>query len=199
VLELNKEDSGNRKFILVQLPEPTERKDYPTIADICKERVRRVIQKLDEDDGKLPLNGSQKPDLGFKVFKLTESNFKTCNANVPTGDVAALEEQLELHIDHIRDGRTAEDILYGILLKSGFPLTTPVEQLNLVGKTVYSAAGRALFICLERELTLDLIRAMAEQKPERAVCLDQGFADNDQLKANAVQIFKKAGTSFRTV
>src|SRR2546425_7096421 len=93
ILDLNKEDGGNRKFILVQLPEPTERKDYPTIADICKERVRRVIHKLNkEDESKLPLNGGQKQDRGFKVFKLAESNLKTWNANVPTGDVAALKE-----------------------------------------------------------------------------------------------------------
>jgi adenine-specific DNA-methyltransferase len=201
VLELNNQDNGNRKFILVQLPEPTSRKDYPTIADITKERVRRVIQKLNkEDDGTLPLNGEQKQDRGFRVFKLTESNFKAWNANVPNGDVGALQQQLELHIDHVRDGRSAEDILYEILLKSGFPLTTPVEVLTLAGKTVYSVAGDALLICLERELTLDLIRAMAEQKPERVVCLDSGFANNDQLKANAVQIFKTKGvTSFRTV
>ena len=201
VIELNKQDSGNRKFILVQLPEPTGRDDYPTIADITKERVRRVIQKLNqEDEGKLPLNGSQKPDLGFRVFKLAESNFETWNANVSPGDTAALQQQLELHIDHIRDSRTAEDILYEILLKSGFPLTTPVEQLTLAGKTVYSAAGGALFICLERQLTLDLIRAMAEHRPERVVCLDNGFTGNDQLKANAVQLFKNKGvTSFKTV
>ena len=131
MLELNKEDNGNRKFILVQLPEPTDRKDYPTIADITKERVRRVIEKLNkEDDGKLPLNGEQKQDRGFRVFKLAESNFKTWNANVPTGDVSALQQQLELHIDHVRDGRTEEDILYEILLKSGFPLTTPVEKCS---------------------------------------------------------------------
>lgn len=201
VLDLNKQDGGNRKFILVQLPEPTGREDYPTISDICKERVRRVIKKLNaEDEGKLPLDGSQKPDRGFKVFKLAESNFKTWNANVPIGDVAALKKQLELHIDHIRDGRTAEDILYEILLKSGFPLTTPVEKLTMEDKTVFSASGRALFICLERNLTLELIRAMADQKPERVVCLDEGFAGNDQLKANAVQIFKTKGvTSFKTV
>lgn len=201
VLELNKQDKGNRKFILVQLPEPTSREDYPTIADITKERVRRVIHRLNkEDDGKLPLNGKQKQDRGFRVFKLAESNFKTWNANVPNGDVSALQQQLELHIDHIRDGRSAEDLLYEILLKSGFPITTPVEQLTFAGKTVYSVAGGALLICLERELTLDLIRAMAEQKPERVVCLDSGFANNDQLKANAVQIFKTKGvTSFRTV
>ena len=140
------------------------------------------------------------PTSASKVFKLAESNFKTWNANVSPGDIAALQQQLELHIDHIRDSRTAEDILYEILLKSGFPLTTPVEQLTLAGKTVYSAADGALFICLERQLTLDLIRAMAEHRPERVVCLDNGFTGNDQLKANAVQLFKNKGvTSFKTV
>jgi adenine-specific DNA-methyltransferase len=103
-------------------------------------------------------------------------------------------------VDHIREGRTADDLLYEILLKSGFPLTTTVETLTLAGKTVHSVAGGALFICLERELTLELIRGMAECKPERVVCLDEGFAGNDQLKANAVQIFKTKGvTSFKTV
>ena len=103
-------------------------------------------------------------------------------------------------MDHIREGRTAEDLLYEILLKSGFTLSTPVEKLKLEGKTVYSVAGGALFICLEGALTLDLIRGMAEKKPERVVCLDEGFAGNDQLKANAVQIFKTKGvTSFKTV
>ena len=200
VLDLNKQDNGNRKFILVQLPEPTDRKDYPTIADITKERVRRVIKKLNEEDsGKLDLEGAKPQDRGFKVFKLAESNFKPWNADVPH-DTQALEKQLDLHVDHIRDGRTADDLLYEILLKSGFPLTTPIEGLKLAGKTVHSVAGGALFICLEDALTLDLIRGMAEKKPERVVCLDEGFAGNDQLKANAVQIFKTKGvTSFKTV
>ena len=84
VLDLNKEDGGNRKFILVQLPEPTGREDYPTIADIAKERVRRVIKKLnDEDKGKLDLDDIKKQDRGFRVFKLAESNFKPWNAEVP--------------------------------------------------------------------------------------------------------------------
>jgi adenine-specific DNA-methyltransferase len=201
VLELNKQEESNLNFILVQLPEPTGREDYPTIPEICKERVRRVIKKLnDATEGKLRVEGKQKQDRGFRVFKLAESNFKTWNADLPSGNVAALKEQLELHINHIRDARTPEDILYEILLKSGFPLTTPLEKLTMEGKTVFSAAGRALFICLERELTMELIRAMAEQKPERVVCLDEGFAGNDQLKANAVQIFKNKGvTSFKTV
>ena len=200
VLNLNKQDGGNRKFILVQLPEPTGRDDYPTIADICKERVRRVIKKLDEADaGKLNLDERQKQDRGFRVFKLAESNFKPWNAQ-GAQDAQALEKQLEMHIAHIRVGRTPDDILYEILLKSGFPLTTQVEKLTLAGKPVHSVAGRALFICLERKLTLELIRAMAARKPERVVCLDEGFAGNDQLKANAVQVFKTKGIiSFKMV
>jgi adenine-specific DNA-methyltransferase len=205
VLDLNKQDGGNRKFILVQLPEPTGREDYPTIADITKERVRRVIKKLkDEEADKLDLDDAGKLDRGFRVFKLAESNFTPWNADVPH-DAPALEKQLELHIDHIRDGRTAADILYEILLKSGFPLATPVETLTLAGFTVYSIAAGTSLVCVEgrsmlRPYTLELIRTMAEAKPERVVCLDEGFAGNDQLKANAVQIFKTKGvTSFKTV
>jgi adenine-specific DNA-methyltransferase len=201
VIELNRQDGGNRKFILVQLPESTGRQDYPTIADICKERVRRVIRKLHEaDGGQLPLWPDRKLNRGFRVFKLAESNFKPWNGDVATGDVAGLARQLEMFVEHIRKDRTAEDILHELLLKSGFPLTTPVEKLTLAGKSVHSAAGGTLLICLERRLTLELIRAMAELKPERVVCLDRGFAGNDQLKANAVQIFRTKGvTSFRTV
>ena len=200
VLDLNKQDGGDRKFILVQLPEPTDRKDFPTIADITKERVRRVIKKLgDADAGKLDLDGSQKQDRGFRVFKLAQSNFKPWNADV-AHDPKALMKQLDLHVDHIQEGRTDEDIFYELLLKSGFTLTTPVDKLKLAGKTVHSVANGALFICLDHKLTLETIRAMAEKKPDRVLCLDAGFAGNDQLKANAVQIFKTKGVKvFKTV
>lgn len=141
----------------------------------------------------------RKKDQGFRVFKLAESNFKTWDAD-QSKDAQGLGQQLELHVDHIREGRTPHDLLYEILLKSGFPLTTPVESLTLAGKKVYSVSGGAMLICLERELTLEAIRAMASMQPERVVCLDTGFAGNDQLKANAVQIFKTKGvTSFKTV
>lgn len=228
VLDLNRQDNGNRKFILVQLPEPTGRDDYKTIADITKERVRRVIKKIKDEqeeslrraaesaekgiqtdllsslDSSLCASASPREtsslDLGFKVFKLAESNFKTWNPAVPYGDTAALEEQLTLHIDHIKPGRSQEDILYEILLKSGFPLTTRVETLTLAGKTVYSIAEGAMLICLERNLTQELIKAIADKKPMRVVCLDEGFAGNDQLKTNAVQTMKAKGfVSFRTV
>jgi adenine-specific DNA-methyltransferase len=201
VLEQNADDGGKRRFMLVQLPEPTGRSDYPTIAEMAKERVRRVIKTLnDADVGKLDLNGERaKQDRGFRVYTLAESNFKPWEADKPR-DAAALGKQMELHIEHIRDGRSPDDLLYEILLKSGFPLTTPVETLTLADKEVYSVASGALLVCLERELTLEALRAMAKLKPERIVCLDAGFAKNDQLKANAVQEFRNKGvTSFRTV
>jgi adenine-specific DNA-methyltransferase len=151
----------------------------------------------DADAGQLPLGILQ--DRGFRVFKLAQSNFKPWNAQL-LQDAAALEQQLELHIEHILEERSPDDILFEILLKSGFPLTTPVETLTLEGKQVNSVAGSALLICLEPELTMEVIRTMAVQKPERVVCLDSGFAGNDHLKANAVQIFKTQGIpSFKTV
>jgi adenine-specific DNA-methyltransferase len=200
LLDLDAQDGSSREFILVQLPEPTGREDLPTIADICKERVRRAIRTLNEkDEGNLDLGDGSRQNRGFRVFKLAESCFRPWDAGA-SRDAGELAEQLEMFVDHIRDGRTDQDLLFEILLRSGYPLASPVGKLALAGKTVYSVAGGLLFICLERELTLELIRAMAERKPERIVCLDEGFAGNDQLKANAVQIFKTKGvTSFKTV
>jgi adenine-specific DNA-methyltransferase len=218
VLDLNRRDMGGLKLILVQLPErldPSVKEHRAasdlcdqlgkprTIAEVTKERVRRVIAKLDaEDAAKDPSlfeANAPKPDRGFRVFKLDESCFKPWEAGT-SRDAGALADQLDLFVDHVREGRTEEDLLFEILLKSGFPLTTRVGRLDLAGKTVYSVQSGALLVCLERELTLDLVRAIADARPERVVCLDQGFAGNDQLKANAVQIFKAKGvTSFKTV
>ena len=206
ILDLNQKDGGNRKFILVQLPEPCApesaafKAGFKTIADISKERIRRVILKLNAADaGKMALDGIKKQDRGFRVFKLAESNFKTWDAQ-GAHDAAELEKQLEMHIAHIRPDRSPDDILAEIILKSVSPFTVPVVKLDLAGKTVFNVADGALFICLEHELTLPLIRAMAEKKPARVVCLDAGFAGNDQLKTNAVLIFKNKGvTSFKTI
>jgi len=205
ILDLNQKDGGNRKFILVQLPEPCApesaafKAGFKTIADICKERIRRVIHELNEADVTKPNPAVPAQDRGFRVFKLAESNFKTWDAQ-GAHDAAELEKQLEMHIAHIRADRSPDDILSEIILKSGSPLTVPVVKLDLAGKTVFRIADGALFICLEHELTLPLIRAMAEKKPARVVCLDVGFAGNDQLKTNAVLIFKNKGiTSFKTI
>jgi len=215
VLLANEEDGGRRRFICVQLPEPIDETDKSrqaaialcdslgvphTITEITKERVRRVHRNLLEKQRNTLGPGNEgNQDLGFRVFKLAESNFKPWQAG-SSGDAKALARQLELHVNHIREGRTDRDLLFEILLKSGYPLTTPVEALDLAGKSVHSASSGALFICLERELSLDLVRVMADRKPERVVFLDEGFAGDDQLKTNAAEIFKTKGvTSFKTV
>lgn len=200
VLSLNKEDGAKRKFILVQLPEPTQRQDFPTIADITKERVRRVITKLNESEkGNLSLGSDSMPDRGFKVFKLQSSNFKVWNADVAKEPIS-LAQQLEMHVQHIVDGRNQEDLLFEILLKSGFPLNTIVESLNIAGKPVFAVEQGAMLVCLDKELTPAVIQAMADRQPVRVICLDAGFAGNDQLKTNAVQQMRARGvTKFQTV
>ena len=90
--------------------------------------------------------------------------------------------------------------MYELLLKSGFELTTAIEQLSIEGKKVYSIADGELLICLEKQLTQEVIKAIAAHKPTRVICLDAGFQDNDQLKTNAVQLMKSKGVvNFRTV
>ena len=200
VLELNHQDGGNRKFILVQLPEPTDNLPLRTISEITKGRIRKVIERQTAADAdKLDLAHGIGGSLGFRVFKLDQSNFTGWDAEA-SKDAEALGKQLEMGIDHVRQGRSEDDLLYELLLKSGFPLTTPVEKLSLAGKTVFSIGGGVFLICLERELNSEVIKAMAEMKPSRVVCIDDGFRGNDQLKTNAVLTFKAKGVAkFQTV
>ena len=207
LLEQNKEDGGNRKFIMVQLPEPCApdseafKAGYKTIAEIGKERIRRVINKLNEEqEQKKDLFSGDKPklDLGFKVFKLEPSNFKLWNDQIAK-DKDAIKNQLEMFVEHINPKSSQADILYELLLKSGFPLTTKIEQLTMTDKAVFSIDEGAMLICLEKDLTPGVIKEMAEKKPVRVICLDEGFHGNDQLKTNAVQIMKSRDIKFRTV
>ena len=193
VLDLNKQDGGNRKFILVQLPEPTDRTDYPTIAEITKERVRRVIKKQNDEDG-----NEKNQDRGFRVFNLAESNFTPWDGSIDQSP-EALSRQMEMHIEHVRQGRTDEDILFEILLKSGFPLSIPVQTLQLDGKTVYSIHDGLMLVCLERNLTMPLVQAIVDRLPERVVFLDEGFAGNDALKVNAKEACKLKNIIFKVV
>jgi adenine-specific DNA-methyltransferase len=200
--------------VLVQMAEPTRkvsnggvvqesaasRAELLTIAEITKERVRRVIKKIDKNHAMgLNLLSEDKADRGFRVFKLDESNILQWVPST-SSDKESLSDQLSMHIEHLRQGRTDLDILFELLLKGGFALTTPIERLDIAHKTVFSVGVGVFLICLDRELNLDLIRAMAELKPSRVVCLDAGFAGNDQLKVNAVQTFKTKGVGkFQTV
>jgi len=219
VLQANVEDGGNRKFVVVQLPEPLDPNliQQKTAAEYCqennvefniaalsRERIRCAASRIiDEQGSRLDLNGFGSLDLGFKVFKLAPSNF-----NVWEGDVDKIDDlgkQLEMYIHHINDSSRPEDILYELLLKSGFPLTAPIERLEVAGRAVFSIDGGKLLICLDTELTQELMDTLAEMEPMRIICLDAGFQGNDQLKANAVQTFKararnkETAIEFRTV
>lgn len=199
VLDFNTETDSPRNFVLVQLPEPTSRDDYPTIADLCEERVRRAIKKLDKmDEGRLKVGNRDAEDRGFRVFKLAMSNVEEWDSTIEH-DTETLKRQLSLGVDHLRNDRADIDIACEVLLKSGYPLSAKLTTEDIDGKRVYSVAGGAFLICLERELSLELIRAVADRKPERVLFLDEGFAKNDQLKTNAVQTFRTKNVVFRTL
>ncbi|MGR9398105.1 site-specific DNA-methyltransferase (plasmid) [Rhizobium leguminosarum] len=195
VLELNYEEQSRRKFIMVQLPEPCgdgsepKKAGYDTISSLSRERIRRVGKAIEARQAdSLNLDAKQLPDLGFKAYSLTTSNFKVWDGEVGGFDDAG--KQLEMHVDHLSDSSSAEDVLYELLLKAGFPLTTKVNAIKLAGKEVFSVEDGALLICLEKEITPELIDALAEADPLQVICLDEGFRGNDQLKANAVQTFR---------
>lgn len=192
VLDLNKQDGGNRKFILVQLPEPCKpdseafKAGFKTITDIGKERIRRVINKLYGEDS--PADGNTLP--GFKVFKLRQSFFKQWQACAPETPEEKLSVLLREHADHIDPAAGPIDLLYELLMKSGYPLTEKIEEIILAGQHVYSAANGSLILCLEKTVTKELIEEAALRRPKKFICLDAAFQGNDQLKANAVQRFK---------
>lgn len=204
VFNLNKELGSTLKFIMVQLPERCDgeseafKSGFRTIADIGKERIRRVIKKVNDErtannDPQMNLPGfKEEPpnlDLGFKVFKLDRSNFKTWDGSNPAASEEEIARQLTIHVDHVLPSATQEDILYELLLKSGFMPTEKVEKLEMGGKVVFSIADGALLICLEDKITRELIDEVAKAEPMQFICLDKGFRGNDQLKANAVQTF----------
>ncbi len=199
VLRLNTEDCGDRKFILVQLPEPTDRKDFPTIAEITKERVRRVIRKLESTDtGQLTLAEVPKADLGFKVFKLAPSNFSVWDPSLTPQDAAGLSAQWELTADNVRPDASEQALLHELMLKGGLSLSSPIQTDSAAGMKVYLLdEGRSL-ICLARELTREALRAMIDLKPQSVLCLDVGFKGRDALKVNAQLEFASHGIQFRT-
>jgi adenine-specific DNA-methyltransferase len=205
VLRVNSSDNGKRRFIMVQLPEPTPKDSvankvgYKTIANISKERIRRVIKKIEaESADKLPLNGAQAAP-GFRAFKLAESNFRVWNSAAATGGAEQLAQQLALHIDHVQPHATPESILYEILLKSGFPLTAPVAEVAVADARAFAVADGLLLVCLAEVVTVATIGALIARKPEQVVCLDAAFGGNDQLKTNTVLQMRDAGITFHTV
>ena len=149
VMQLNVEDGGNRKFIMVQLPEPTDEKSeaykagYKNIAEIGKERIRRAGDEIIKENK--AEEGIENLDIGFKVFKLDKSNIKQWNP-----DYNNLSVTLEDMVDNFVPERTEEDVLYEIILKYGIDLTLPIKEHNIVGKKVFDVGMGALFVCLDK-------------------------------------------------
>ena len=205
LFELNVKNGLHNNFIMVQLPERCNENSEPyrngekIISNLSKERVRRAASKITEK------NPSYTGDLGFKVLKLDQSNFKQWQAPERNASDDDLIQQMELHIDHLEDAADPEAILYELLLKAGFMPIEKVETLILSGKSVYSIADGALLVYLEDQIDNGLIQAVADAEPAQFICLDKAFGGNDQLKANAVQTFKALNQSrevkieFRTV
>jgi len=195
VMQLNAEDGGNRKYILVQLPEPTDEKSeafkdgYKNIAEIGKERIRRAGEKIISD----PSKDSSNLDIGFKVFKLDSSNIKEWDS-----DFDNLEANLLDAVDNIKENRTSEDLLYEILLKYGLDLTLPIEEKLIEGKKVFVIGYGALIVCLDDGITTDVVEEIAKLKDEyqssimRVVFKDGSFKDA-VVKTNALQILKQFG------
>ncbi|NQU63729.1 MAG: site-specific DNA-methyltransferase, partial [SAR324 cluster bacterium] len=193
-LDVNKKDNGNRRFIMVQLPEPCNEKSeafiegYGTIADIGKERIRRVIDKIKEE------SPEYEGDLGFKVFKLDSTNIKPWEADFETFD----NKQLETLVENIKPDRKEADVVYEILLKYGLDLTLPIEERTIAGKKVFIIGLGALIICLADNITIEVVEGIAKLKKEltpelmRVVFKDNGFPD-DVVKTNTIQILRQHG------
>ena len=191
VMNVNLETNKNIKYIMVQLPENTEesseayKEGYKNICEIGKERIRRAAKKILEETNGVYL------DSGFKVFKLDSSNIKKWNPNY---------DELELSFDDILENfvpnRTEEDVVYEIMLKYGIDLTYPVEERVINDKKVFSIGFGALIICLDDNISLDVVNGIIELKQElepeicRVVFKDNGFA-TDSVKTNAIQILKR--------
>jgi adenine-specific DNA-methyltransferase len=201
VLELNKQDGGNRKFILVQLPELCDENSeaykagFKTIADISKERVRKVIQKIQKEKSEKPdLFENGKLDLGFKVFKLSSSNFKIWRGNEITEE--NLTTQLDAFTNPVKEGSETDNMFYELLLKAGYQLTDKVDKRLLF----YSVKDNELIIVFDKMAFENVeIIVKAIPKPKKVITLDNLFVGNDQLKTNTVLQMKDAGIDFKTV
>jgi len=197
VMQLNAEDGGNRKFIMVQLPEPTDEKSeaykagYKNICEIGKERIRRAGEKIKEEYK--DKEGIDNLDIGFKVFKLDTSNIRKWQP-----DYDNLEQSLLDYVDNFVEGRTELDVVYEIMLKYGLDLTYPIDEFTIAGKKVYSIGYGMLMICLDDEITTDVARGILAQVKElspessRVVFKDNGFK-SDSNKTNIKEILKSGG------
>ncbi len=210
VMDFNSTDGLSRRYILVQLPEPTDRQDYKVISELTKERLRRAAIKIRAGlaqpaaaTAQIGLNLSDEPavtppDLGFRVFKLAHSNIRAWNPNDPDVAQAVLD-----NTEHLMEGRTEADIVFELLLKRGLDLCAPMASRTIAGKTVGAVDGGKLMTCLADRLRADEVEALAlglaawhkELAPEGdTTCFfrDSAF-ENDVAKANLSAILTQYG------
>lgn len=202
VMQLNAEDGGNRKYIMVQLPEQTDEKSeaykagYSTICEIGKERIRRASKKIKEEkwatvqkqaqkDG-VVVDYSDTQDYGFRVYRLDTSNMQ----DVYYRPQDYKQETLDMFADNIKPDRSADDLLAQVMLDWGLPLSYKIEQASVNGKQVFKVAQDSLFACFDKGIDEAFAKEIAKEKPLRIVFRDNGFV-NDTAKINVQQLLKQ--------
>ena len=186
VMQLNAEDGGHRKFIMVQLPEKTDEKSeaykagYKNICEIGKERIRRAGAKIKEES---PMT-TQNLDVGFRVLKCDTSNMKEVYYNPAELEINLLTDLA----DNIKEDRTPEDLLFQVMLDLGVLLSSKIESTTIAGKKVFNVEDNYLIACFDKDITDETIKAIAKQEPYYFVMRDDGFAD-DSVATNFEQIF----------
>lgn len=188
VMQLNAEDGGQRKFIMVQLPEKTDEKSeaykagYKNICEIGKERIRRAGRKIKEEAG---LTAPADLDIGFRCLRLDESNMKPVYY---TPDEVGQQDLFSL-VDNVKEDRTPEDLLFQVMLDLGVLLSSPIEVKEIAGKKVFNVADGFLLACFDHDVTEETVKAIAQMKPYYAVFRDSSMA-NDSVATNFEQIFE---------
>lgn len=188
VMQLNAEDGGNRKYIMVQLPEETpedseaRKAGYNTIPEIAKERIRRAGKKIKEES---PLT-TQNLDTGFRVFRLADSNFE----EVKKAPVEYDQSQLDLFLNNVKSDRTDLDLLFGAMLSWGVQLSLPMTSEEVDGKMVYSVNDGDLVACFSEDITENIVKVMADKQPLRVLFRDSCFG-RDDAKINVFETLKQ--------
>ena len=184
VMQLNSEDGGNRKYILVQLPERCDegseafKAGYRTICDIGEERIRRAGKKIKEETG-------GDIDYGFRVFRIDSTNMEDVYYRPADYD----QGQMNMFANNIKPDRTPEDLLFQVMLDLGILLSSDIEETEIAGKKVFSVAGGYLIACFDSNVTEETVKAIAQRKPFYAVFRDSGMA-SDSVATNFEQIFE---------
>ncbi|MBM6871441.1 site-specific DNA-methyltransferase [Pseudoflavonifractor phocaeensis] len=207
VMQLNAEDGGNRRFILVQLPELCDEKSeaykagYKNICEIGKERIRRAGKKILEEHAQVTMAEDKQPlDVGFRVFKLDTSNLETWDATpIENEQLDLLYQRMNSMIHRVKPERTDLDMIYEIMLKLGVPLTYSVTPFSIHNKTVYGVGDDCLLlVCLAEDVQPEDVEQMTEYAPAKIIISRDSFAD-DTAMANAYYILRDHGIELKLV